>query len=743
MLKVQPAAMVLLGWILWAIPLWSVNPQFWNTESYSEFAKGKLSNLSLSREGHLSLAPQFKSLFNADQALIWGAAYDSKNGDLFVGTGHDGKVFKVDRKGESSLFFDASELDVLALALDSERNLYAATSPDGKIYKIDSKGKASVFFDPEDKFIWDLRWDSRGTLYVATGSKGRIYKVNKEGKGELLFESGQTNLMCLEIDAEGNVLAGSEPDGYLYRISPQGKAFVLYDSSMREIHQVAVDPSGNIYFIGISSPAVTSAGMTRPPVESAPTPFTLTGPLGTERKMDEGTPLPSPTTIPQPMRLDTAPLKSAIYRINRDQLVETLWSAENETAFALLVEKDGQLLFSTGQKGKIYRLEIRKKPVLLMETAEEQTTRLISGSGEVYACTSNLARVYRMTPAFSEEGSYESDVKDTQSTPTWGDIQWRSELPEKTSLQLFTRSGNTQKPDKTWSDWSTAYTRSEGEKIKSPPARYIQYKAALKGNKDKSPQLTMVSLPFLPRNFPPEIKYISVLPPGVALQASAGGGSRSAQSGVDQASAEASGAKSLVNPGGSVSIPPRRVFQKGAQSIQWESEDRNGDDLIYTVYLKGEKEETWRLLREEVEERFVTLESDSLPDGKYQIRVQVSDSPSNPRAKALSGEMVSPVFEIDNTPPQVQVTGQDGKASAVCVIFKASDTGSGLRKAEVSLDGKDWEPVYPIDGVLDSKTEEFEFRRESLPSGEHTVTLRVYDSSGNVGLGKSLVVVKP
>lgn len=352
MLKVQPAAMVLIGWVLWVSPLWSVNPQFWNTESYTQFAKGKLSNLSLSSEGHLSLAPQFKSLFNTDQALIWGAVYDSNNGDLYVGTGHDGKVFKVNRKGESSLFFDASELDVLALALDSDRNLYAATSPDGKIYKVDSKGKSAVFFDPEDKFIWDLRWDSRGTLYVATGSKGRIYKVSKEGKGDLLFESGQTNLMCLEIDADGNVLAGSEPDGYVYRVSPQGKAFVLCDSSMREIHQLAMDSSGNIYFIGIGSPAVTSTGMTRLPVESAPTPSTLIGSPGTDRKIEEGMPLPSPVSVPQPMRLDSAPLKSAIYRINRDQLVETLWSADNETAFALLVENDGQLLSPPDKKAK-------------------------------------------------------------------------------------------------------------------------------------------------------------------------------------------------------------------------------------------------------------------------------------------------------------------------------------------------------------------------------------------------------
>ena len=48
----------------------------------------------------------------------WSPAPD---GTLFVGTGNEGKVFRVDPQGKGSLFFDSAELEVHALALGAER----------------------------------------------------------------------------------------------------------------------------------------------------------------------------------------------------------------------------------------------------------------------------------------------------------------------------------------------------------------------------------------------------------------------------------------------------------------------------------------------------------------------------------------------------------------------------------------------------------------------------------------------
>ena len=725
----------------------AVSPTFWSTDSFAEFSKGTLKGLSLSADGQLSLAPKFDSVFDSDQALVWSAVVDNKK-NVFVGTGHDGKVFKVDASGSSSLFFDAAELDALALALDSDQTLYVATSPDGKVYKVSSEGKASVFFDPEDKFIWDMAFDRKGNLFAATGNKGKIYKVNKEGKGEVFYDSGQSNMICLGIDDAGNVVAGSDPDGYLYRISADGKPFVVYDSTMREIHDIQLDSKGSIYFVAINGSSggsiseSKSSGSELTSGDSVTVSLSLSGQGDKKPVVVEEAPAFKPPAG-RGSRRDSSGQKSGIFRVAPDNSVETLWTSESETIYGLYLRSDNDLLFSTGNKGRIYLLKPDKKFNLLLETTEEQTTKLVPAGSDIFACTSNLAKIYRLGSVVNTQGSYESEVKDTQGVSTWGSVHWRATVPDGASLKIHTRSGNTKKPDKSWSDWSKAHTLADGEAIQSPRARYIQYKAVFSTTNQNSASLEQLSLPYLPQNLAPAVKSINILPPGVAFQRLPGfSAQRSPVTLVDQGSADASGASDAIPQTGSVSIPPRRTFQKGAQSFSWDAEDDNGDDLTYSIYFRGEKESEWRLLKKDVDDRFHTLEADSLPDGKYFVKVVASDSPSNPKLVALSGELLSAQFSVDNTPPQIQAANQTVQSRTAVVKFRASDLVSALRKAEVSLDGKEWEMVFSVDGIVDSKAEEFEIKTGALEPGEHTVALRVYDATGNVAIGKAALLIK-
>jgi len=745
----QSLVAILLLCTAFGFPLrgFAVSPVFWSTDSFADFSKGTLKGLSLSADGQLSLAPKFDSVFDSDQALIWSAVVDNKK-NVFVGTGHDGKVFKVDASGSSSLFFDAAELDVLALALDSDQTLYVATSPDGKVYKVNSEGKASVFFDPDDKFVWDMAFDRKGNLFAATGNKGKIYKVNKEGKGEVFYDSGQSNIVCLAIDEAGNVVAGSDPDGYLYRISADGKPFVVYDSTMREIHEVQLDSKGSIYFVAINGGAGGSISESKNSAAELISGDSVTVSLSLSGQGDKKAPVVEETPAFKPplsrgSRRDSGGQKSGIFRIAPDNSVETLWTSDRETIYGLHLRPDNNLLFSTGNKGRIYLLKPDKKFNLLLETTEEQTTKLVPAGTDIFSCTSNLAKIYRLGSIVNTQGSFESEVKDTQGVSTWGSIHWRAAVPEGASLKIHTRSGNTKKPDKSWSDWSKAHTLADGEAIQSPRARYAQYKAVFSTTNQNSASLEQISVPYLPQNLAPVVKSINILPPGVAFQRLPGLSTpRSPVTLVDQGSAEASGASDAIPQTASVSIPPRRTFQKGAQSFSWEAEDDNGDELIYSIYFRGEKESEWRPLKKDVEERFYTLEADSLPDGKYLVKVMASDSPSNPKPVALSAEFVSTQFYLDNTAPQIQVANQTVQGRTAIVRLRASDSVSALRKAEASLDGKEWEMVFSVDGIVDSKTEEFEIKTGTLEPGEHTVALRVYDSTGNVAIGKAALLVK-
>ena len=93
------------------------------------------------------------------------------DGSLFVGTGNEGKVFRVDPQGKGSLFFDSAELEVHALAPAPNGGLYVGTSPDGKIYKVDRNGTAATFFNPDDKYIWALAVDAKGNSSPAPARK--------------------------------------------------------------------------------------------------------------------------------------------------------------------------------------------------------------------------------------------------------------------------------------------------------------------------------------------------------------------------------------------------------------------------------------------------------------------------------------------------------------------------------------------------------------------------------------------
>ena len=115
-------------WLLplaFAVPLLAVTPLFWETRTYDDFRKGKLANVSLTSDDELILAPRFDVTFDTGQTMIWSAVADSK-GNVYLGTGHDGKIFKVDTSGKGTVDlefvyaqpWDSSTAKTLTITID-------------------------------------------------------------------------------------------------------------------------------------------------------------------------------------------------------------------------------------------------------------------------------------------------------------------------------------------------------------------------------------------------------------------------------------------------------------------------------------------------------------------------------------------------------------------------------------------------------------------------------------------------
>ncbi len=721
--------------LLIATPLLAVTPQLWEIRTYDEFRKGKLTNLSLTSDDELILAPRFDMVFNTEQTLVWTSAADSK-GNVYLGTGHDGKIFKVDPTGKGAMLVRLPELDVLSLAVDDKDVLFAGTAPDGKVYKIEN-GTAKEFFDPKAKYIWSLLFDKQGRLLVGTGDKGTIYRVTPDGKGTTFYDTDETHIVTMAMDKDGNLIAGGDPKGYVYRITPQGKAFVLYDSGLREIHSVAVAPNGTIYAAAMSGePSLNPSTSTAVPAASS-------GSQQPSVSITINAAEPQDIQVVEPLEAVSADTprsqtrrtgsdgnaQSAILEILPDGLVNTIWRSREELAFSVLPH-DGKLLFSTGTKGRVYSLDGPRNVTLLVESSEEQTTRLLETGNRLYATSANIGKLFRIGDALSTSGTYESNVKDTDSISSWGRLSWKS--GEGDAIEMSTRTGNTSTPDKTWSDWQKV--DSSGGTA-SPKARFIQWRAVLKSDRTRAPRLGSVKVPFLQQNFRPDITSLEVLPSSVALQKVPLNTINNINPN-DPATirANARAGQPRIAP-----IPPRRVPQRGSQSFQWNATDKNGDTLAYDLYYRLESERTWKVLKKDLEDNFYTINSDTLPDGAYVVRVVASDAPSNPADLALRGEMESRPFTIDNTPPVVtmKMEALDGRKARIAI--DAADQTSTLSQAEVAIDTGDWRPVFPKDGILDSKSESFTYLSGDLPSGEHVIAFRVYDQNDNAGMAKVVV----
>ncbi len=180
--------------------------------------------------------------------------------------------------------------------------------------------------------------------------------------------------------------------------------------------------------------------------------------------------------------------------------------------------------------------------------------------------------------------------------------------------------------------------------------------------------------------------------------------------------------------------PPRRLYHRGARALQWQAEDRNGDTLEYAVYYRSLNETKFRLLKDHLRETFYTVDGASLADGQYVFRVVASDGIDNPDALALSGERVSESVDVDNTPPSIKAAAQPQvSGDHVRVIFDVEDGVGRIRRTDISVDGSSWKEVFPDDGIADSSRERFSLDLNIPGVGEHTVSVRAFDDSHNVG----------
>ncbi|MGD0346385.1 MAG: hypothetical protein ABSA85_06490 [Terracidiphilus sp.] len=746
--------------VLFALGLNSGSPfaaaqgtHLWVQSQMEEFEKGTPDGVAIESDGQLRQGPGLTELLTTPSTFIWALAVE-KPGTIYAGTGTPASVLRLaEQKGEKPFtLFETKDLSVQALCLGPDGALYAGTLPSGKVYKLNTnatekqdESSATVVFDVakaegsaagpsiaaspqssgQSRYVWALTFDPAGRLYIATGNPGAIYRVDPAKPGapaELFFKSDEAHIRALAWDAKGNLIAGSDGSGLVYRIDPQGKGYVLFEAPRREITSIAIGANGTIY-------AASVGDKSRNPLP--PLPVQGIGSVS--------------VTIVQPGSLQAAntsasvPEGSEIYALSEGQAPRKLWSDKDEIVYALAAQTDGLLALS-GNRGRIYRIHDDGSYADVAHLQAQQGLSLASirdGEGMVGVLigTGNTGKVFLL--GASEKNEYASDVLDAGAFARFGRVEVE---PGSSGYEILTRSGNVEQPVRGWSDWQPLQDGS----VVSPPGRFLQWKAEL----HKDGVLGSVGINYLPVNSAPVVDDLVVVP-GARLNPQ---NSVSQNQTVNIAFSSSSQGSTVSFDAGS-GAPLQANKDRTGVTVRWAAHDDDVDDLIYSLYLRGDGETVWRLLKDKITDKAYSFDATLIPDGGYRIKVVASDAPSHAPGDALTGEKVSDRFEIDTTPPAItnlKATVQQGScAGADCrkqllVSFDAEDAVSPIAHAEYSLDAGPWQYVDPVGKLSDSKHEHYEFHIELNVEaggkiGEHLITVRAYDRYENVGVAKTVI----
>ncbi|MGQ9559691.1 MAG: hypothetical protein ACUVWA_04195 [Candidatus Oleimicrobiaceae bacterium] len=693
---------------LLSLPVHAATTRFAEFNTFASLEKGRLVGVTLSARGELTLAPAVRKLAELGEPLVWCLGADHR-GNLYVGTGNEGKVFRIGRDGTTVLVFDAEEPEVYALAVAPDGTLYVAPSIGGKIFAVPPTGEAVLWTTLPCSYVWSLAVDTRGVLYAATGEKAGLYRVVKAAAPEMLFSAGQAHLRSIVVAGDGTLFAGSSRSGHLYRVTGDGKAFTLYDAAVEELHALALGPGAAVYAAGL--------------VESRE---------GTEERGEQAVPAEEESEEAQEVVLPPARITprgvgraagAVVYAIDPVGNAAELWRSQRESILALAVTRSGKVVAGSNEKGKLLTIQWGEDPTLLTTVDGEQVTAILADPEDVlYVATSHPGRVFRVGPEQEQVGTYESEVIDARVVAQWGQVRWKA-LGAPSLVRVYTRSGNTKDPDETWSPWSRPYLHAAGEQVESPPARFLQWKAELRRGGSGTATVSGVSIAYRQKNLPPQVSGITVLPPG-EYYAPPRNGREEGQLG--EAERTPRGLRMPRQLG-------KSEQRTGWRTASWRFSDPNDDYLLFSLSYRRVGAKSWRRLVTDLDNSYYSWDSRLMPDGEYELQVEASDAPSNADGEALQASRLSEPFVVDNTGPQVEPPRWDKKAGKA--VVEVRDQWNVLQRVEYALDAGRWMSLQPRDGVLDGRQEVFEMQVKLAPGEEKELVIRAVDAVGNVGFG--------
>lgn len=637
---------------------------------FNDWLGSETRGVRIGADGRLRLAPNLRRVGQLPEGVIWAAVPDGSGG-AYLSAGTDGKLFHY-AGGQMKPLGQVKGGIVFAMARLGQ-DLVVAPTGEGKLIRVSPGGEVKPFADIDARIVWALAVEGDAVIVAGGSEKGALLVQAREGSSRRLAElADETSFTALASDGQGGWYLGSHGRGLVLRYSRQGDRLeTLMDTPFDEVRALAV-ADGQLY-IG---------------ADNGLTPKFSTGQL--ERR--EG--------YLQADALVTA--RSAVLRMDRDRVPETLWQSAQSQVYALAVWKD-QLLVGTGNRSRLFSLPLGKARdtdpfAVVQELGSAQATAFLPSGGDLLVVGSNPAELHLLSEAQATEGTLESRILRGAPLADWGRAYLDAEVPTGTNVELQFRTGSTETPDATWSAW-TPPLRS-GERPALPPARFAQFRLRLSSTRGgATPTVETVNLFWAHRNLTPVWEGVDIMPPGLVITRTA----PPDDIGIERVPLET---QKLIPALGYMGAE-KRSFRRGGQSFQFRVNDPNGDTLQFAIRLIPDRGAPM-LLEKAWKEKFFSFDTLPVPDGRYRLEVTATDAPSAPFNAALASTWRTAPFTVDHTPPAIAELIAVAEGEGVRVRFRARDETSTLKEAAVSADGERWLQLVPEDRVFDQLEERFD-----------------------------------
>lgn len=634
---------------------------------FNDWLGSEARGVRIGADGRLRLAPSLRRVGQVPEGVIWCALSDGQGG-LFLSAGTEGKLFRY-QNGQVKPLAQVKGGIVFAMERVGQ-DLIVAPSGEGKLLRVTPAGDVRPFADIEARVVWGMR-AGEGELTVAgAGERGAVLIRATEGQSRRLVElQEEPAFTALLPDGEGGWYLGTHGRGLVGRYRGGDRVEILMDTPFEEVRALVLQ-DGMLYVGG-------SNGLARQMVS---------GQL--ERR--EGF-----------LQAEAqAGVRGGVLRLGKDRVPELLWQSSQSQVFALASWK-GQVLVGTGNRSRLFALPTGKgqEPfAVLQELGSAQATGFVPSGSELLVIGSNPGELHALSESQATEGTLESRVLRGGPVADWGRAYVSADIPQGTSVELQFRTGNTETPDGTWSPWSPPLR--SGERPAAALSRFAQFRLKLNSTKGgATPTVESVTMYQANRNLAPVWEGVDIMPPGLVITRNA----PPEDIGIERVPLET---QKLI-PALAYQGSEKRSFRRAAQSFVFHVNDPNNDSLQFQVRLVPERgnpillERAWR-------ERFFSMDTLPVPDGRYRLEVTASDLPTQAFNQALTSVWRTPVFVVDHTPSVLSDLSATPEGEGVRLRFTAKDEWSVLKEAAVSADGEHWFQVAPEDRVFDQLEERFD-----------------------------------